>query len=413
MRLLVVSQYFWPEDFRINELVAELIGRGHDVTILTGQPNYPAGVVFPAYRDDPEKFTDFHGARVLRVPMMARGRGGVRLAMNYVSFALSATVVGVIRLWYHRFDAIFVFEPSPVTVGLPAIALRALRGWPVAFWVLDQWPETLAAVGIVRSPPLLRLVGGLVAFIYRRCDLLLAQSRSLVAQIRRYAGDRPRIEYFPNWVESSYADVDGSAATEVPPWNGRCSIMFAGNIGESQDFGAILDAAQALRHDDGIRWLVVGDGRAAAWVRDEIARRALQDRILMLGRHPQARMPSFFQHADALLVSLKSDPVFAMTVPGKIQSYLAVGRPVIGMLDGEGARVIAEAGAGMTCPAGDAVDLARIVTALSHASAAERERMGANGAAYARREFDRDTLIDRLEMLLDGLPVRTRADQRT
>jgi colanic acid biosynthesis glycosyl transferase WcaI len=403
VRILVVSQYFWPEDFRINELVTELISRGHDVTILTGRPNYPGGEVFPAFRRDPGQFAEYCGARVIRAPMFSRGRGGVRLALNYLSFAVSATVVASVRLWRQRFDAIFVFEPSPVTVGLPAIALRALKGWPVAFWVLDQWPETLAAVGIVRSPIVLAWIGRLVSFIYRRCDVILAQSRSLVEQVRRYAAAGQRVEYFPNWSESSYADSDAAPADEVPAWGGRFSVMFAGNIGESQNFPAILDAAETLRRDAGIRWLIVGDGRAAAWVREEIMRRGLEDRVFLLGRHAQERMPAFFCQADALLVSLKAEPVFAMTVPGKIQSYLAFGRPIIGMLDGEGARVIAEAAAGRSCAAGDAAGLARIVDEMSHAPAAERTAMGASGAAYARREFDRDLLMGRLESLLRAI----------
>jgi colanic acid biosynthesis glycosyl transferase WcaI len=400
VRILVVSQYFWPEDFRINELVSELIVRGHDLTILTGRPNYPAGTLFPAFRDHPERFARYRGARVIRVPMLSRGRGGIRLALNYASFAVSATLVGILRLWRSRFDAVFVFEPSPVTVGLPAIALRALKGWPVAFWILDQWPETLAAVGAVRSPTLLRWAGRLVSFIYRRCDVLLAPSRSLMGQARRYTRPGQRVEYFPNWAETGYGDAEAAPAPEVPSWSGRFSIMFAGNIGESQNFGAILDAAESLREDAGIRWLIVGDGRAAAWVQNEIERRQLQERVLMLGRRPQERMPSFFRHADALLVSLKADPVFAMTVPGKIQSYLAFGRPVLGMLDGEAAQVISEAGAGFTCAAGDAAGLARIASELSRSTAQARAAMGASGAAYARREFDRDVLLTRLESLL-------------
>lgn len=408
MRLLVVSQYFWPEDFRINELVGELVERGHAVTVLTGKPNYPSGEIDPAFRADPARFANYRGARVLRVPMLARRRGAWRLVLNYASYAVSASLVGIVRLRGERFDAIFVFEPSPVTVGLPAIALRRLKGWPVAFWVLDQWPETLAAVGVVRRQAILDLVGYLVSFIYRRCDLILAQSRSLVGQIRKYSGDRPRVAYFPNWVEGSYVAPDTLAAPEVPPADGRFTVMFAGNIGESQDFPAILDAATRLAGHDDIRWVVVGDGRAAEWVRTEVARRGLDATFLLLGRFPQDRMTSFFLHADALLVSLKPDPVFAMTVPGKIQSYLAFGRPIIAMLGGEGARIIEEAGAGLTCPAGDSRRLAEIVRAMADLGVEERAQMGRNGAAYAHREFDRQELVRKLEMLLTEIGQASR-----
>lgn len=403
MNVLVVSQYFWPEDFRINELVSELVRRGHAVTVLTGKPNYPDGEVLPAFTAHPKRYSTYRGARVLRVPMLSRRCGPVHLLLNYVSFAASATVYGIVALRHEEFDAIFVFEPSPVTVGLPAITLRALRGWPVAFWVLDQWPETLAAVGAIGSPRMLAWAGKLTSFIYRRCDIVLTQSKGLVDVARRYAGKSTRILYFPNWAESEYLAQREAPAAEVPDTGHEFSVLFAGNIGESQDFGAILDAAESLRSDTLIRWLIVGDGRAAPWVRDEVARRGLSDRFLLLGRFPQERMPSFFQHADCVLVSLKADPVFAMTVPGKIQSYLAFGLPILGMLDGEGARIIEDAGAGYTCPAGDSRGLAANVSRMASSPVSERKAMGERGAAYARREFDKDLLITRLEDALQSM----------
>ncbi|MBW7924913.1 MAG: glycosyltransferase family 4 protein [Burkholderiaceae bacterium] len=403
MRLLVVTQYFWPEDFRINELVAELVARGHAVTVLTGLPNYPDGRVFPAYARAPDEFVLYRGARVLRVPLAPRGRGSLRLILNYLSFVITASTLGPWRLRGERFDAIFAFEPSPITVGLPAVLLRRLKGAPLVFWVLDLWPETLEAVGAVRSSWLLRGVGRLVSFIYDRCDLVLAQSRSFIPQIARWCADASRIAYFPNWVESVYDMAGAALAPEVPPREGSFDVMFAGNIGEAQDFPAILDAAEQLKDHPTVRWLIVGDGRRADWVRQEIARRGLGERVLMLGRFPVERMPSFYRHADALLVSLKPDPIFSMTIPGKVQSYLAAGVPVVAMLDGEGARVIERAGAGMVCAAGDGIGLATAVGRLAAMSATQRAAMGANGARLAADEFGRDVLIGRLERWLEQL----------
>jgi glycosyltransferase involved in cell wall biosynthesis len=403
VRLLVVSQMFWPEDFRINELVEELVARGHEVTILTGTPNYPAGVAFPEFVANPEKFASYAGARVIRVPMLTRGQGKLRLMLNYAAFAVSATVAGVVRFRRDDFDAIFVFEPSPVTVGVPAIALRALHKWPIAFWILDQWPETLKAVGVIRSDRALRVVGAGVRFIYTRCDVLLTTSRSLVSRIATYCRPGQRIEYFPNWIEAAYESADAEPAPEVPTLPGAFNVMFAGNIGDAQDFPAILDAAERLRDRTDIRWLIVGDGRVAAWVRDEIVRRNLANNVMMLGRFPTDRMPSFFRHADALLVSLRSDPLFAMTAPGKIQSYLASGRPVLAMLDGESASVIDEARAGFTAPAGDGTRLAENVLKLSALSEDARAQLGRNGVEFARREFSRAALVDRLETWLSEI----------
>lgn len=409
MRLLVISQYFWPEDFRVNELVRELVRRGHDVTVLTGKPNYPGGRVFPEYAAAPERFAEYEGARVVRVPMSPRHRGRLGLLVNYATFAVSATLVGAARLARRTFDAVFVFEPSPVTVGFPAVALRALRGWPVAFWVLDQWPETLAAVGAVRSERALSLVGQVVRFIYERCDLLLSPSRLLIERIAQYARPGQSIAYFPNWTEQAYAFEGIAPAPEVPRQGGVFTVMFAGNIGEAQDFPTILDAADHLRDRADIRWVVVGDGRMAAWLRDEIGRRGLDERVLMVGRFPAHRMPSFFQQADTLLVSLRADPIFTMTAPGKLQSYLTSGRPVLAMLDGEGASLVTAARAGVAVPAGDATRLAQAVVHLAELPPEARAELGRNGMEYARREFSREVLVDRLESMLLDISRRRQA----
>jgi glycosyltransferase involved in cell wall biosynthesis len=381
------------------------MSRGHGVTVLTGLPNYPDGRIFDSFRADAPRFAEYAGAPVIRVPMVPRGEGGLQLALNYVSFALSACVIGAWRLRGRKFDVIFVFEPSPVTVGLPAVLQRRLKRAPLAFWVLDQWPETLVAVGAARSPWVLSAVGRLVSFIYRRCDLLLAQSRSFIPQIRRYAGPRPRVEYFPSWSDSTPAAGRVDPALEAPPLPGVFTVLFAGNIGDAQDFPAILDAAEHLKDRPDIRWIVVGDGRRAEWVAAEAQRRGLTDRFVLLGRFPLERMPSFFETADALLVSLRPDPIFAMTIPGKVQSYLAAGRPLLGMLDGEGADLIERGGAGLVCRAGDSAGLAAIVARLADTSAAERSAMAARAGELSASEFDRGRLMGRLEKWLGELSL--------
>jgi len=403
MRLLIVSQYFWPENFRINDLVAELVRRGHQVTVLTGLPNYPDGDVFPQFRANPEGFARYEGADIVRVPMTPRKSGSLRLMLNYLTFAVSASLVGLWKLRGRKYDAVFAYEPSPVTVGIPAAVMRAAKRAPMAFWVQDLWPETLEAIGVVRSPSILRAVGKLVGSIYSRCDLILAQSHSFIPQIRKYAPADARVEYFPGWAESLFDMQHAVAAGEVSVKPGSFNVMFAGNIGAAQDFPAILAAAKALKDKPHIRWLIVGDGRMGAWVADEIKRHQLEDHVVMLGRHPLERMPSFFKHAQALLVSLKDEPIFSMTIPSKLQSYLAAGIPVVAMLNGEGAAVVETSGAGLACAAGDHEGLAAAVLRLSQMSTQERETMGARGLDVSAREFDRDTLIGRLEGWFDQL----------
>jgi glycosyltransferase involved in cell wall biosynthesis len=381
--------------------------------VLTGLPNYPEGRIFRDFRRDPSRFKQFRDVDIVRVPILPRGQSRWRLVINYMAFALNASLLGAWKLRGRRFDAIFVYEPSPVTVGIPAIILRALKKAPLAFWVLDLWPETLRAIGVIRSPFVLEIVGKLVSFIYGRCDLILAQSRSFIPQIAKYCRGKSVIVYFPSWAEPVFEDRDAVAAEEVPPKNGSFDVMFAGNIGEAQDFPAILAAAELLRCHPQVRWLVIGDGRMAGWVREEIVRRNLQHCVLMLGRFPLERMPSFYKRADALLVSLTSDEVFSMTIPGKLQSYLAAGVPVMAMLNGEGAEVVERSRSGKTCRAGDAKGLAAAVLQLASLSGAQLAEMGRNALSVSESEFNRSTLIAQLETWLQRMSAGERGSTIT
>lgn len=405
MRILVVTQYFWPENFRINDLVSEFCGLDHEVTILTGYPNYPSGLVFPEFRLNPSAFAKFKSADVVRVPVISRGKGGLMLMLNYASFVISATLLGIWYLRGQKFDVIFVYEPSPITVGLPAIFLGYIKRAPLAFWVLDLWPETLEAIGVVRSRYILKAIGSLVTFIYSRCDLILAQSKSFIPQIRRYCQKEIKVEYFPSWSDATFDYSIVDLAEEVPVAEGVFSIMFAGNIGDAQDFPAILDAAEVVKGDKGIRWLIVGEGRASEWVRSEVIRRGLEHCFLLLGNYPVDRMPSFYKHADALLVSLKAESIFAMTIPGKLQSYLAAGIPILAMLNGEGAEIIRRSGSGISSPAGDGFALATAVIHMANMNNEERLKMGRAGLALSEEEFNRGALISKLLSWLNGLCV--------
>lgn len=400
MRILIVTQRFWPENFRINDLATELVRRGHEVTVLTGLPNYPEGKVFDDYKAAPEQYAQYQGVNIVRVPIIPHGSRKIVLMLNYLSYVLSASIIGAYKLRGQAFDVMFTYEPSPITVGIPAAVLRKIKHAPMAFWVLDLWPETLSAVGVVRSPTILKMVGMLVRTIYKNCDLILAQSKSFIAQIRKYTRPDKRVEYFPSWSETDFDWSQVQPATEIVAKPGTFNILFAGNIGAAQDFPTILAAVKLLKQHAHIRWHIVGDGRMAHSVHSFIAEHGLQDNIVMYGRFPIERMPSFFMHADALLVSLKDEPIFAMTIPGKLQTYLSAGIPVIGMLNGEGADLIDRSGAGCTCPAGDAAGLAKIVLEMSKMPKDTLHAMGKKGKDAMAREFDRTQLIDQLEKWL-------------
>jgi glycosyltransferase involved in cell wall biosynthesis len=403
MRLLIVSQYFWPENFRINDLASELVIRGHEVTVLTGLPNYPSGKIFEEYLADSDKFSNYKDVRIMRVPLLPRGNSTLSLLLNYLSFSVSACLLGPRKLRGQQFDVVLTCQLSPVTVGLPGAFLAWLKNAPMAMWVLDLWPDTLKALGVVKSPSLLAYVGSLVRFIYRRCDLILAQSRSFVPKIQSLAGTRIPVVYFPSWAEDVFQAEGFTPAPEVPVKDGVFNVMFAGNVGESQDFECILSAANLLKEHAHIRWLIVGDGRMSAWVEAEIQLRGLSDCFFMLGRYPVERMPEFFLQADAMLVTLADQEIFSMTIPGKLQSYLAAGKPIIAALNGEGADVVRSANAGFTCKAGNAANLAEIVLKMAALPLCERQVMGKNGLDYSSREFDRKVVVDMAEKYCFGL----------
>ena len=398
MRILILTQYFWPEAFRINDLAVALAGRGHAITVLTGLPNYPGGSLFPGYSLLGPSEEQHEGVRVLRVPLVPRGlRRSWQLAINYISFTVSASLLGPLRC-RGPFDVLFVYEPSPILIGIPALVLRRLKGLPLVLWVQDLWPESLRATGAVTSPLLLRAVARLVRYIYRGCDRVLVQSRGFVDRVVAVGAERERVSYLPNWAESLYAPLelepDAPERSEVPD---GFRVLFAGNIGAAQSFETILDAAQLLRHHAEVHWVIVGDGHRKAWVEEQVRERGLGSSVHLLGPRPVGSMPRYLALGDALLVTLRRDPVFELTIPTKLQSYLACGRPVLAALDGEGARVVEEAGAGLTCPAEDPRALAAGVLRLLEMGTAGRRQLGERGRAYFAAHFEREHLITRVE----------------
>lgn len=371
---------------------------------MTGLPNYPDGHIFPEYKKDPRQYSKYKGAEIVRVPLIPRKNSAIWLLLNYISYFVAACTVGVFKLRGRNFDVIFTCQLSPVTVGFPAVLLRWLKGVPMVFWVLDLWPESLEAVGVVKSASVLNFIGKLTGFIYRRCDLILVQSKKFIPQILKYAKCVKRIEYFPSWSEDIFSENKEGLASEIIDCPGSFNVMFAGNIGDAQDFPAIIAAAKKLKQHTHIRWLILGDGRAARWVKDEIIVNNLTDSVFMLGRYPLERMPSFFKHAQVLLVTLRDEPIFSMTIPGKIQSYLAAGVPIVSMLNGEGANVIRSSKAGIACPAGDSESLADAVLFLSKSNKDDLSEMGMLGRRYGLEEFGRIKLMDKLENWLKNLP---------
>jgi glycosyltransferase involved in cell wall biosynthesis len=404
MRLLVVSQYFWPEDFRINDIARELVRRGHGVSVLCGTPNYPTGRVFDGYGWFKRTRESWNGVDIVRVPLVPRGsRSRFRMAANYLSYAFTASLMGPMRC-AGKYDAIFVYQISPATMGIPALVLRFFKAAPIFYWLQDLWPETLIATGAIRNPRLLGLVDLMVRRIYRGSEFILVQSRAFRRHVESRGVPADRVLYLPNTAEAFYVPLRREEAhpalAKVPD---GFRVMFAGNLGTVQALPTILAAAELTRHRPDVHWVIVGDGSMREWITTEVRARRLSDTVHLLGRFAPGEMPKLFAGVDGLLVTLCRDPVLALTIPSKVQSYLAVGKPIIAALDGEGAAIIEEAGAGLCAPAEDSKALAAQVLALSAMEPELRSDMGRRGREYFLAQFRADMLVDRLEgWLLNG-----------
>ena len=402
MKILILSQYFWPETFIINDLVRKLTEQGHEVTVATAKPNYPGGEVFDGYKAwgvQRERFAE--SVDVIRVPLWPRGRGGSRnLILNYLSFVATGLFLLPWLLRGRKFDSIVVFAMSPITQVIPAIPLKWIKRAHLAAWVQDLWPESLAATGFVRNPQALRMVGWMVRGIYACCDTLLLQSRAFFDPVARYAC-RSKLVYYPN---SIALPSEKTVAPEVPTQlleelRENFCVVFAGNIGIAQSIETVVEAAELLRQHPALKFVLVGSGSRLEWVKERKASLGL-DNLILAGRFPMEAMPQIFEHSSALLVSLRDEEIFSYTIPSKVQAYLAAGKPIIASLRGEGARVIEEAGAGKTCEPESANALVESILALMSLSPAEREQMGSAGQSYFNEHFDMDRQTERLVEIL-------------
>jgi glycosyltransferase involved in cell wall biosynthesis len=412
MRVLLVSQYYWPEPFRVADVAAGLRERGHEVEVLTGLPNYPSGKLYPGYGPGGPYTEEHDGVPVRRVPIVPRGGGGaLRLLLNYASFAAAGTL-RALAVGRRRWDVVFVFQLSPVTAILPAAVTRALYRIPLVAWVQDLWPESVASTGFGRSRALYASATAISRWLYRRCDRLLGTSPAFGARLERLGIPASRFEHLPQWREE-LLPCSGAALPEGA-WSQGFPVLFAGNLGRVQALDTILAAAELTRDDPELRWVFVGDGSLRPWLEDEVRCRGLQATVFLLGRHPPSAMPAFFARAGALLVSLKRDEAMSLTLPGKVQSYLAAGRPLLGSIDGEAARVIHEAGAGLAAPADDGAALADTARRLKALPERERAVMGERGRAYSDRHFARDACLDQLERaLVDAAQASRQTTRRT
>jgi len=405
LRVLIVSQYFWPESFRINEIARDIKARGHEVEVLTGKPNYPEGRFYTGYNAWTISKEFWQDIPIMRIPILARGGGGaIKLLLNYVSFIASGLLFAPWLVRKKNYDVIFVYGVSPIFQAVPASFLGWLKSIPVALWVQDLWPQSAEATGYVKSPFLLKLLEKFVQFTYAHTDLLLVQSEAFIEPVMKLANNIP-IAYYPNSVEKEFYSPQAISAPYIESLQSGFTVLFAGNVGAAQAMETIVAAAEKLQTYSEVSIVMLGSGSKSDWVAEKIIEKKLTN-LYLEGRFPVETMPILMRQASALMVTLTGQPIFELTVPNKIQAYLAVGKPVIACLNGEGARIVAEAKAGVVVRAEDGEGLANAIVKLYKMSAPEREQMGVNGRAYFKQHFDEEMLTTELIQHFEKLTLR-------
>ncbi|MBD5355777.1 MAG: glycosyltransferase family 4 protein [Bacteroides sp.] len=397
MRVLIVTQYFYPENFKCNDMAFELKKRGHEVTVLTGIPNYPKGKFFEGYGVFKKRTETLKGVKIFRTLLIPRGEGGgLRLALNFLSYTFFASLKAIWVSLRYKYDVIIVHEPSPILVGVPAIIVKKIQKIPIYFWVLDLWPESLSAAGGIKNKRILHLFGSITRWIYKNSDVLLIGSKGYRISINEKGDFDNRIKYFPNWVEDTL--TLNNSDFEAPTFPSGFNILVAGNMGDAQDLPHIMEAMLLLKGKP-INIIFVGDGRKRKYVEDFAKRNQLENQIYCLGRYPLWAMPYFFSKADILFMALKDEPIFALTVPSRLQAYMSSGKPIAAMINGEGAALINDAECGWSVPAENPDALASLFEFLESTDITILREKGQNGKKYSEANFKFAKCMDNLESL--------------
>lgn len=392
--LLVVSQCFYPETFRINDMCQEWVKRGYKVTVLTGIPNYPAGKFYKGYGWFKKTREMWNGVQIIRIPLIARGKSRIGLVFNYISFAVS----GFFWKCFTKVkaDLVFTFEGSPMTQALIGVWYSKRRKIPNYLYVQDLWPENVEMITGIHSPMVIGPISRMVNYIYKNCHLIFGTSPSFATEIqKRTPNEEDKVIYWPQYAEDFYQPQVPRPVAEIPD-DGTFKVIFTGNIGLAQGLEILPLTARRLK-DRGmtdISFVIVGDGRQKQKLLSDIEALNVGDLFCMIDSQPAERIPELLAVCDAGFVSFANDPLFEKTIPAKIQSYMACGMPILASACGETQRVIREADCGVCCGLGDDGALAEGILALRKA---DRQRMSANARNYFEKNFRKKTLMDEMD----------------
>ncbi|MBP3321088.1 MAG: glycosyltransferase family 4 protein [Clostridia bacterium] len=384
MKILVVCQHYHPEPFTIPDICKELVKRGHEVDVVTGIPNYPMGTIYEGYRHGKKRDEILEGVRVHRTFTVGRRRNTLFRILNYYSFALSSSLYTA-RL-KKEYDAVLVNQLSPVMMACAGVKYKKKHGTRLVFYTLDLWPESLIAGGIKRDGLVYNVFNRISKRLYQQADRILVTSEKFIPYLEKQHGiDKNRLAYLPQYAEDLFRP-------EELPEKQTVDLTFAGNVGKMQSVGTLIKAAALLKDQKELRFHIVGDGSDLETCQ-ALARELACQNVLFHGRRPKEEMPAFYKNSDAMLVSMKDDPLISLTLPGKIQSYMAAGKPIIGAIGGEAAEVIKKAECGPVCPPDDPEMLAKSIRLFLKS---DKKALGINARSYYDRHFTKKQFIDHL-----------------
>lgn len=390
MKILVISQHYWPESFPSTDLCEGLAARGHQVTVITDVPNYPMGYIFPEYKKGKNRRQEHNGVTILRSFTVGRRSGTLFRLLNYYSFSLSSTRLA--RKLKEEFDVVLAIQSSPIMMVKAGLAYAKKHKKKCLFYTMDLWPASLAAGGVGEGSPIYKYFGSVSKKLYRKADRILITSTMFRQYLMEQFGiSDDVIGYLPQYAAAQFDQMPAA------PEKDTVDLMFAGNVGAAQSLHTVLEAAEQLKDRSNLRWHIVGDGSELDNLKATAAEKTLTN-VIFHGRKPPEEMPEYYAMADAMLVTLTQDPFIGMTLPAKVQSYMAAGKPILAAANGEIPQVLAKAGCGFCAPAEDGTALAAAVEQFL--ACPDKTALGQKAKAYYEANFTRNRFMETLETQL-------------
>lgn len=396
MRILVISQYYYPEQFRINDICKELVKRGHKVTVLTGIPNYPEGKYYKGYGVTKKRKDIKDGVDIIRLPIIPRGKNSIMLILNYISFIISGFFWS--KFTKKKFDKVFIYEVSPMLQALPGVWYANRKKIDSYIYVMDLWPESIQLVTNLNNKVILKFINRIVDYIYKNCKKIFTSSESFIENIHKRGHSKNKLVFWPQYAEEFYKPLDKKDYIKEEMQTKDFKIVFAGNIGYAQGLEIVIDTAKILKEKNiKVKFYLIGNGRAKEELIKDVEENNLQNYIKFIDKQPAEKIPEYYANADMAFITLKKNLISDEILPAKLQSYFACGVPILGSADGEIKQVIEKSKAGFCVESGNAEKLAEQIEKCMNLTKEELKQMQQNSREFYEKNYEKQMLLNVLE----------------